>query len=420
MIVHIRGAGFINKGAELMLHTIVRRMRARYSEATLATKFRSRSVRQRAELGLHDLLWLDYHPVLGVKRLYNLLLQWISWRPRRPLEDLLPADVLQEGGREVSTELEHALRMLQAARSETAVLGNEVDLVLDAAGFAYGDPFGARKTLTAASYYAQVKHQGGRVILLPQQLGPFTNADVREAFSELSRHCDLIFARDDASFEAARPIVARPDALRQAPDFTIDQAGEVRHPERWEGRACVIPNFKMLEETDAATREAYLPFLLRCIEQLRSRDLDPFVLLHEYSGRDHRIAAELKGRVGRIEIVEDEDPIRIKGIIGASFLTVGSRFHGLVSALSQAVPSLATSWSHKYRMLLEEYGCSECLVSPTISDADLAVSIDRLTDPESHAHLVATLTDRNTHQKDRVRHMWREVDTLIQPHPSHP
>jgi len=38
---------------------------------------------------------------------------------------------------------------------------------------------------------------------------------------------------------------------------------------------------------------------------------------------------------------------------------VSSRFHGLISALSAAVPALACGWSHKYAELMSDYGCPE-------------------------------------------------------------
>ena len=50
----------------------------------------------------------------------------------------------------------------------------------------------------------------------------------------------------------------------------------------------------------------------------------------------------------RINIVQETDSLCIEGIIGASDGVIGSRYHGLVNALSQGVVALAVNWSHKY------------------------------------------------------------------------
>ncbi len=91
------------------------------------------------------------------------------------------------------------------------------------------------------------------------------------------------------------------------------------------------------------------------VRLLQQRDEKPFFLVHE-SRNDRAIAERVSARLGGVPIVEESDPLAIKGILGACKASVGSRFHGLVSALSQGVPALAVGWSHKYRMLFRDYG----------------------------------------------------------------
>lgn len=411
MIVQLRGVGFVNKGAELMLHTVVRRLAVRHPGVQPALHHTVGTMDQRRAIGLLDVVWLEHSPIPGTRGLMNLLATLHA--ARSPLPDAAVPD-LGPRPRGKLRRVGWHLGALSQARARSSVLGSQVGVVLDLSGFAYGDPWGPATAEIAASYFRQIRRKGGRIVLMPQQLGPFKRKDTRDAFRRLSRECDLIFARDAASYEAASSIGADSTVLRQAPDFTILQAGTPPADDRYRGRACIVPNFKMLRETATSVRMAYADFLRRCVIALRKRGVPCFVLIHEHSGRDHEIADVLGVEVGGIEVVSDPDPLRIKGIIGASRITIGSRFHGLVSALSQSVPSLATSWSHKYEFLLGEYGCRDCLVSPTLTDAQLSEALDGILDDGSRERIIASLTERNERQKQRVSEMWAEVDALLE------
>ena len=80
---------------------------------------------------------------------------------------------------------------------------------------------------------------------------------------------------------------------------------------------------------------------------------NPFVLVHE-SG-DKNLADRLASVNPNIPVIHESNPLYIKGIIGHSKFLIGSRFHSLVSGLSQGVPSLGTGWSHKYIELFDQF-----------------------------------------------------------------
>lgn len=412
MIVHLRNAGFSNKGAELMLLSATRWLAEHYPDSRPAVHFTIGEPHQRRALGLADVVWQEHHRLPAARGVINLLTELNARRTPRPEPE---TTTRRKGGNDFWSRVAKRFDVVRHARSPFAVAGSRVDVVLDLSGFAYGDPWGTREAMIAASYYQEVRRRGGKVVLLPQQVGPFTRDDVRAAFRELSRHCDLIFAREEVSLQAAQEVVFDRSIVRQAPDFTIVQAGTPPADDRFSGRACIVPNFKMIEQRPESERRAYPDFLQRCVVALRHRGADPFVLLHEYSGRDEALGRAAGEAVGGLEIVRETDPLRLKGIIGASRVTIGSRFHGLVSALSQAVPSLATSWSHKYELLFAEYGCEECLVKPTLSDAELGAVLDHVLTEPSRATLIATLQERNRRQKARVNEMWQAIDELIRP-----
>ena len=76
------------------------------------------------------------------------------------------------------------------------VLDKEIDIVIDAAGFAYSDQWGEKASLGLASSCRSWKDNGAKVILLPQAFGPFENPVIRRAMISVVDNVDLVFARE--------------------------------------------------------------------------------------------------------------------------------------------------------------------------------------------------------------------------------
>jgi colanic acid/amylovoran biosynthesis protein len=389
-----------------MLRTAAMEVQERMPGAQLLLPMDCGTVEQRRALGADDVIWLHHHRIPGVKALHNrLAAHWASgasvdWelmparRPRRP--GISPF---------------HWMSTARAARSARSVAADQVDAILDLSGFGYGDPWGAKDIELRADYYRHVRSRGGKVILLPQQLGPFEKDRVRTAFRNLYDFTDLVFARDPRSYSAAAGVVGEAAKLRIVPDFTVRHmaAGPI-HPEL-SGRSCIVPNSRMLDKTDAATAAAYETFLLSALDVLIEAGTRPFLLIHDATGDDLQIADRLRVKHPGLEAVTDRDPFVLKQILGQALLVVGSRFHALVGALSQGVPVLAVGWSHKYPALLEDYGCPHFLLDPRIPPSELQLQVQRLLG--SRAAVSASLLEREADRVRRVDSMWREICALL-------
>jgi colanic acid/amylovoran biosynthesis protein len=202
------------------------------------------------------------------------------------------------------------------------------------------------------------------------------------------------------------------DHLRQAPDFTNLVKPERATNGKDTDRVCIVPNERMIEkaetEEDAA---AYVPLMARCIEAVEDEGLRPVLLIHERE--DKELAEEIRQHVGReIPLHEGEDPVALKRFIGESGLVIGSRFHALVGALSQGIPASGTSWSHKYKMLFNEYGCESMLlpVSARKEQIQKRISAAKQKGGSSLADQVRTNAEA---LQQETQAMWEQVDEVL-------
>jgi colanic acid/amylovoran biosynthesis protein len=140
--------------------------------------------------------------------------------------------------------------------------------------------------------------------------------------------------------------------------------------------------------------------------------VSPFVLLHEAYDKD--VALKLQGQMERpVEIIEDENPLNLRRIIGNCQVVLSSRFHGLACALNQNIPCIATEWTPKFRNVMRTYNCEEFLVSPLDGKESVEKKIQYLCDPVSHERIVGNLREVNKTVQKEVDVMWNDIEILI-------
>jgi colanic acid/amylovoran biosynthesis protein len=378
MMIEIRRAQFVNKGAELMLHAILRKVSGEIPAAkfVMAPDLLFAPYNKRAVLGLYQKSWYQRYGV-----------QWGH------LGSLLPKK----------------LRIMYGI-----VLDSEINVVLDAAGFSYSDQWGPASTIALAKAIMRWKRRGTKVVLLPQAFGPFTSSVIRDAIKVVADQADLIFARERESYAHLVSVVGERPNIKIAPDFTNLLEGVAPEGfDKQKNRFCIVPNCRMIDKTSSEESTAYVPFLITCTKSLLERGAKPFILVHEGED-DFMLARRITDALdARIEIVRETDPLKIKGILGACDGSIGSRFHGLVSALSQAVPSLATGWSHKYKMLFEDYGFPDGLIAANASQAEIDKALSTIVDEGKRPILIERLRTAGTRQKELANGMWQDVFSVL-------
>ena len=377
MIIEIRKAGFINKGAELMLFAILEKLKERYPDAkfAMAPNLKSQPFEKRVPLGLYQKVYF-----------------WRKGFQFGILGNLIPPNIRKEYG---------------------LVVDKEISVVIDASGFSYSDQCGTSSCLELANSCKRWKKNNTKVILLPQAFGPFESIINKSSIKKAVENIDVLYARDTVSYNYLVNTVGEKKNIKLAPDFTNLLKGIV--PDNFnsaDNKFCIVPNYRMIDKTSKEMSDAYIPFLIKCAKYLLEKNQKPFILVHE-GDKDFELAQIIKNEINEINIIQETDPLKIKGILGACEGTIGSRFHGLVSALSQGIPSLATGWSHKYQMLFNDYGFSGGLMDVKMSDEDIKLKIDLIIEPESREAIKNKIIINSNRLKELSQQMWDEVFMVI-------
>ena len=194
-----------------------------------------------------------------------------------------------------------------------------------------------------------------------------------------------------------------------APDFTsLLPAVIPAEAERFKNVVAIIPNAKMLERTDEATKKNYLPFLATVIRSIKSVGLDPCIFVHEGSD-DKYVSTRLAYLAPDTPVIDEPNPVALKGILGSCYACIGSRYHGLVSCLSQGVPSLATTWSSKYESLLTSYGIRDGLLELTHPETAIGRVERWLQHDLGDRALRDSLLSRALSEQQQTRAMWQQI-----------
>lgn len=378
MIVEVTGAAFENKGAQLMLVAVREQVGQWESVDGLALNFRVGSRAQRGSVGYRSILHLesDRRPWAN-----TAVSQSARWTPQ------------------------------QILGSAGFVRRSQVGAVLDASGFYFSDQWGVPPITLKIRQYQGWRESGIPIVLLPQAFGPFESPGIRDAARTALEHADLIFARDDESLGHVESLNLQAPRVLSAPDFT-NLVEPPPHLSR-EGTVAIIPNSRMIDMTSGDARRGYRSFLRTVARSVVDAGHPLVVVVHELQDAD--LAASLKADMDQpVEVIQLADPTEIKAVLGGVSLVVSSRYHGLVSAMSQGVPAIGTSWSHKYAALFSDYGCPDALWDVR----DEPGAADRMAVWLAPRALVArsrALKQRSLYLKSRVRSMWDEVHAHLIP-----
>jgi colanic acid/amylovoran biosynthesis protein len=331
MLIEIKGVQFVNKGAELMLHAILQKAQTIWPDAEFClTPNNNSPYLSRAKVACY---------------------QKLNWR--KNIFDL--NNIFYFVPKKIRHYLKHSWGIVTEA---------DIDIILDASGFSYGDQWPTLILKQTAIEAKRLKNKGKHYVFMPQALGPFSTINNKKAAQQAFKAASVVFAREENSFSHINACTQQANLL-QAPDFT--NLLMCKLPVKYEhlrGKVAIIPNSKMLSDknNDSQWRTNYIQVLCTLIKVIKSKQQDIFLLNHEGKS-DQKICTQINHYFNdELAIISPKSAISVKAIIGNTKFVVCSRYHGCVSALSQGVPCLGTSWSHKYEMLFDEYGVRQLLL----------------------------------------------------------
>lgn len=376
----IMGVNYVNKGAELMLRAVVDACRSSGLDLVPAVALRHGSFGQRTRAGVRHLLRL------GAAKAATIEGPFVAATRLLPHSTRLPLGLVREA---------------------------DVSVVLDASGFAYSDQWGPAIVRANVRHIRRWKRAGRRYVLLPQAFGPFERPDVRDPMTELLAAADLVFARDRESLAHLHGLGGRVDHVRLAPDFT-----NLLHPDRstptpsLRGHVVFIPNLRMVDKGMTGDANQYVERMAAMIGVIAGEGVQCSVVAHETGDVDiaRRIGVAVPGGV---PVVVVADPLAIKAMLGEARLVVSSRFHGLVSALAEAVPAVGIGWSHKYAELMRDYASEDCIGSSLEYGGDVLHIVRRELQADAQEARRALLRVRAAAIKQESEAMWREVFELV-------
>lgn len=286
----------------------------------------------------------------------------------------------------------------------------KIDYLIDGSGLHFSDQmFAGRKYQLWKRTLRKAKRDHAKIILLPQAFGPFKKETTCKTTNMVLNNADLVCARELVSYEMLKQLPSFDEKkIKVYTDFTSLVSGIM--PAKYEhlrGGICIIPNKQMVKQGIISLTD-YLAYISEVAKVAGALGKKVYLLNHQ-GAEDEELCFQCKcGLEDNVEVVTRLNALETKGIISTAYLVITSRFHGLASALNSGVPCLATSWSHKYKCLFEDYGQQNCVLSLNDIVADLAKIKLFLTEEENQKirkNLIAALPCI----EDNTRQMWKEV-----------
>jgi polysaccharide pyruvyl transferase WcaK-like protein len=222
----------------------------------------------------------------------------------------------------------------------------EIDIVIDASGFAYSNQWG-NQAFKSLRYYLKLNCN---YVMLPQAFGPFEGIDRTNL--ELLKRVN-IFSRDSVSYDHLKKIGVESTI---APDFTsvyVRNYADTIRDNSIQDYFAIVPNVRMLDKTDMA----YKDFLVELAAHFKK--LGQVIVIYQ-SQEDQVCFSDL---LRDYNSVSPKNALEYIGVLDNAKVIFSSRYHGCAIGLALGKPVFCRGWSHKYLELYKEYGIERLMLN---------------------------------------------------------
>jgi colanic acid/amylovoran biosynthesis protein len=347
MKILIRGAGFVNKGAEALMLTARDELQARIPNAEFLAELPSAEFDLARQNGLVPVGELGWGRGLSRVLIRGKLQKCIGLAPALfgpAVEKLYQADFSRQD--------------------------IHVDATIDVSGYAYFG--GASQTMMNVISY--MRRHPGPCFFLPQAWGPLTTKQSRFFLRRMLEKAAAVYSRDATSSGCLKQCGF--SGFLEAPDIALAfkrKSSGKEIPAYLQGVVGtgrpvigIAPNMRVYERISGTGLEnRYIVFLMElcrfCMDKLGatviliSNEIHPDPKVSD----DQDLCELLCKQINCPQCIYQRQYYSaemIRNITGRLDFLIGSRFHTLVFALSQGVPVMALGWAHKYGELLKGFG----------------------------------------------------------------
>lgn len=239
-------------------------------------------------------------------------------------------------------------------------------LVVDISGYALSSKFKLRHNIGYILNILIMKNNKIPVILFPQSFGPFEygflKLPMKFCIQKTINKVDIVYAREKRSFEflnsvgiknielSIDTVLCNTDRIEES---NIYKNVQISKKEIKEDSVAIIPNTKLQENTTINIKDLYLDL----IESLLSSNKSVVLLPHSTDDVEliREISKEFNKTQNVMVISKPLSSIEFNQILCKFSYVIGARYHSVVHAFRNSIPTLTIAWEQKYLDLVQLY-----------------------------------------------------------------